>query len=324
MMSTKMKCLVTGGAGFIGSHLCDLLIGKGYEVVCVDNLITGSKKNISHLLDNPRFQFLLHDITKPFPTTINDPSADGSTINYLYHLASPASPPQYRKYAIETLLVNSVGTYNTLELARKSGSSYLLASTSEVYGNPQEHPQKESYFGNVNPIGLRSCYDEAKRFAEALTMEFIRKHKVKARIVRIFNTYGPRMQKDDGRVISNFVNQAINNKPLTVYGDGIQTRSFCYVSDMVTGLIEAMENKTAQGEIVNMGNPNELTIKEIGDLIVKISGSKSSMKYTSERLGDDPDRRKPDISKAEKLLEWKPKVSLEDGLFKTIDYFKNI
>lgn len=321
MMNTKIKCLVTGGAGFIGSHLCDILIGKGYEVICVDNLITGSKNNISHLLPNPRFQFLLHDVTKPFPPTINHQL---STINYLYHLASPASPPQYRKYAIETLLVNSIGTYNTLELARRVDASYLLASTSEVYGNPREHPQKESYFGNVNPVGLRSCYDEAKRFAEALTMEFVRKHKVKARIVRIFNTYGPRMQKDDGRVVSNFINQAINNKPLTVYGDGTQTRSFCYVSDMVDGIIAAMENKNMEKEVVNLGNPNELTINEIGDLIVKISGSKSRMEYTSERLGDDPDRRKPDISKAKKLLSWIPKVSLEDGLAKTIDYFKNI
>jgi len=321
MMNTKIKCLVTGGAGFIGSHLCDLLIAKGYEVVCIDNLITGSKNNISHLLANPGFHFLLHDITKPFPSKFK---SHISNFKFIYHLASAASPPQYRKYAIETLLVNSVGTYHTLELARKADALYLLASTSEVYGNPLEHPQKESYFGNVNPVGLRSCYDEAKRFAEALTMEFIRKHKLKARIVRIFNTYGPRMQKDDGRVVSNFINQAIKNKPLTVYGDGTQTRSFCYVSDMVAGLIEAMENKNMEGEIVNLGNPNELTIRQIGDLIVKISGSKSSIKYTPERLGDDPDRRKPDISKAKRILGWMPKVSLDDGLAKTIDYFKNI
>lgn len=317
-MKTKIKCLVTGGAGFIGSNLCDFLIRKGLEVFCVDNLVTGSKNNISHLLDNPSFHFLQHDISKPLP-----PASRRADFQYIYHLASPASPPQYRKYSIDTLLVNSLGTYNCLKLARKDKAFFLLASTSEVYGNPLVHPQKETYFGNVNPIGLRACYDEAKRFAESLTMEFVRKHSVKAKIVRIFNTYGPKMQIDDGRVVSNFINQAINNKPLTVYGDGGQTRSFCYVSDMVWGLFKSMESDKLIGQVVNLGNPNELTIENIGKMILELTGSKSSLTYVQERLGDDPDKRKPDISKANTMLGWAPRVGLKEGLLKTIEYFRN-
>ena len=319
-MKTLNVCLVTGGAGFIGSHLCDFLISKGDEVFCVDNLITGSKKNILHLIQNPRFHFLLHDITRSFPKTI---SYQLSTINYLYHLASPASPPQYRKYAIETLLTNSVGTYHMLELAKHTKARFLLASTSEVYGDPQKHPQKESYFGNVNPIGVRACYDEGKRFAEAITMEYVRKYALDARIARIFNTYGPRMQRDDGRVISNFINQAILDKPLTMYGDGLQTRSFCYVSDMTTGLISAMEKKNTKGVVVNLGYPKEHKIKDIAQLILQLTLSSSTIRSV-DKPEDDPHRRKPDISKAKNLLDWEPKVPLEKGVKKTIDYFRNL
>ncbi len=320
-METEIKCLVTGGAGFIGSHLCDRLIGKKYAVYCLDNLLTGSLENIKHLSNNPNFHFIRHDICKTLPENLE---TEISNLSYIYHLASAASPPQYRKYSIETLLTNSLGTYNTLQIAQNSKADYLLASTSEVYGNPLMHPQKESYFGNVNSVGLRACYDEAKRFAESLTMEFVRKHKIHARIVRIFNTYGPRMQKDDGRVVSNFINQALSVKDLTVYGDGTQTRSFCYVSDMVEGIILAMEKTDLTGEVVNLGNPNELTIEEIGKYILKLTGSASKMIHVAQRLGDDPDRRKPDISKAKTLLDWSPKVNLEEGLLKAIDYFKNV
>jgi nucleoside-diphosphate-sugar epimerase len=319
-MKNTVKCLVTGGAGFIGSHLCDFLISKGDEVFCVDNLITGSKKNILHLIQSPRFHFLLHDITRSFPKTI---SYQLSTINYLYHLASPASPPQYRRYAIETLLTNSVGTYHMLELAKHTKARFLLASTSEVYGDPQKHPQKESYFGNVNPIGVRACYDEGKRFAEAITMEYVRKYALDARIARIFNTYGPRMQRDDGRVISNFINQAILDKPLTMYGDGLQTRSFCYVSDMTTGLISAMEKKNTKGVVVNLGYPKEHKIKDIAQLILQLTLSSSTIRSV-DKPEDDPRRRKPDISKAKNLLDWEPKVPLEKGVKKTIDYFRNL
>jgi nucleoside-diphosphate-sugar epimerase len=317
MEKSSTKCLITGGAGFIGSHLCDSLIKRGYEVYCVDNLLTGSKKNISHLLDSPHFHFILHDITKPFAETVN---LKLSTINYLYHLASPASPPKYRKYSIETLLVNSLGTFYMLELAKKTKAIFLFTSTSEVYGNPLQHPQKETYFGNVNPIGLRACYDESKRFAEALTMEYIRKYNVDARIVRIFNTYGSRMDPHDGRVIVNFINQAISGQALTVYGDGKQTRSFCYVSDMVTGVIAAMERKDTKGLVVNLGYPEEHTIYEIAEIILKLTGSSSKIEF-KDRQADDPVKRKPDISLAKKRLGWEPQVTLYDGLAKTIELF---
>lgn len=319
MMNTKLKCLITGAAGFIGSHLCDTLVSKGYDVIGIDNLVTGSQDNLKHLEKNPQFKFIIHDITRPLSSEFLPLI---SNLHFVYHLASPASPPQYRKYSIETLLTNSIGTYNILELARKAKANYLLASTSEVYGNPLMHPQKESYFGNVNPVGLRACYDEGKRFAEAISMEFFRKHGVKVRIVRIFNTYGPRMQREDGRVVSNFINQAISGTPLTIYGEGTQTRSFCYVSDMVLGIIATMEAENMAGEVVNLGNPNELTIEEIGKMILKLTKSKSGMERKQERLGDDPDKRKPDISKAKQFLHWEPKISLEEGLIKTIEYFQ--
>lgn len=320
-MKKLIKCIVTGGAGFIGSHLCDELIKKGYEVFCIDNLLTGSEKNIIHLKYNPYFHFILHDITKPFP-----PDSEFSIPNskFIYHLASPASPVQYRKYSLETLMVNSIGTKNMLDIARQNNSRFLLASTSEIYGNPLKHPQKETYYGNVNTVGPRSCYDEAKRFAEAITMEYIRKFDINGRIIRIFNTYGPRMQEDDGRVVSNFITQAITHKPLTIYGDGNQTRSFCYVSDMVIGLISAMEEDNTKAEVINLGNPDEQTINDIGKLILKLTGSKSQLTKATDKHIDDPDKRKPDISKANKLLDWYPTVSLINGLKDTISYFQNI
>lgn len=320
-MNTKIKCLVTGGAGFIGSHLCDLLINKGYEVYCLDNLITGSKDNVKHLLNNPNFHFILHDVTKPFSLPLR---SQLTTLNYIYHLASVASPPKYRIYAIETLLTNSLGTFNILDLAKETKAVFLLASTSEVYGNPKVHPQSESYFGHVNPVGLRACYDEAKRFAESVTKEYFRKYKVKTIIIRIFNTYGPRMQKDDGRVISNFVNQAILGKPLTIYGDGKQTRSFCFVLDLVSGLLKASQNDKAAGEVINIGNPDEYSVEQIAQIIIGLTKSKSGLTFMPKRLGDDPDRRKPDISKAGKVLGWEPKEKLKEGLIKTINYFKNL
>jgi nucleoside-diphosphate-sugar epimerase len=306
--------LVTGGAGFIGSHLCEALISLGMKVICVDNLGTGRKKNFESLIPNSRFKFIKQDIRKPLKIK--------GKVDYVFHLASYASPPYYQKYSIETLLTNSVGTYNVLELARLKRACFLITSTSEAYGDPKEHPQKETYWGNVNPVGVRSCYDEAKRFAEALVMEFVRKHKLNARIIRIFNTYGPRLQKDDGRVISNFINQAIHNKPMTIYGDGPQTRSFCYVSDMVRGLILAILKPGIQGEVINLGNPGEFTVKEAALIIKRMTRSKS--KITRKPLPkDDPTRRKPDISKAKKLLGWQPQVKLVAGLIQTIKWFRD-
>ncbi len=320
MMEENIKCIVTGGAGFIGSHLCDFLIKKQFEVYCLDNLITGSQKNIDHLLSNPKFHFLKQDVSLPLPEKL---LKEIGQIKYLYHLASPASPPQYQKYSIETLLVNSQGTYLMLELAQKHSAYFLLTSTSEVYGDPLEHPQKETYFGHVNPVGIRACYDEAKRFAEAITMEYVRKFQLHARIARIFNTYGPKMQKNDGRVISNFINQALSGKPLTVYGDGAQTRSFCYVDDMVRGLVALMEKENLDGEIINLGMPEEHTIKEIADYILKACQSSSTIEYLP-KTEDDPSRRKPDITKAQKMLGWQPIVSLKSGIQKTISYFKSL
>lgn len=318
-MKTGIKCLVTGGAGFIGSHLCDALIGQGFTVICIDNLSTGTIDNISHLY-SPQFTFINYDIITPLSANLRN-SLKGVT--YLYHLASPASPFYYQKFSIATLLVNSVGTYNMLQVAKEEGSKFLLASTSEVYGDPLVHPQKEDYFGNVNPNGIRSCYDEGKRFAESITMEYVRKFDIDARIVRIFNTYGPRMQKEDGRVISNFIIQAITGKPLTVYGDGGQTRSFCYVSDMVNGIISAMEAKSTKGEVFNLGLPREQTIREIAEIIMALTDSSSEVKYMAKPQ-DDPQRRKPDISKAKRILHWMPAVSLEEGLEKTAEYFKTV
>lgn len=317
---TNVKSLIAGGAGFIGSHLCETLLNKGHEVFCVDNFITGSRKNIEHLLPNPQFHLIEWDVTKPFDNSLQ---STVYSLQQIYHLASPASPVQYQKHPLETLLVNSLGTYNLLELAKETGAKFLYASTSEVYGNPTQHPQPESYWGNVNSIGVRSCYDEGKRFGEAAVMAFIRQYDLDARIARIFNTFGPRMDKDDGRVVSNFIVQAISNQPMTVYGDGSQTRSFCYVDDLVKGLMMLMDNDRARGEVFNLGNPEEHTILEFAQKIKKITASPSEIKFT-DLPEDDPTRRCPDITRAQKILGWEPCVDLETGLLKTIDYFRKI
>ena len=308
--------LVTGGAGFIGSHLCDILIDKGYKVICLDNLLTGSKKNIEHLLDGPNFQFIEADVIKQIDQLTNQ------SIDYVFHLASPASPIDYQNYPEETLLTNSMGILNVLELAKKTGAKVLVASTSEVYGDPLEHPQKENYYGNVNTFGPRSCYDESKRFAEAATYVYVHKYNLDARVVRIFNTYGPRMQRDDGRVVSNFINEALSGETVNVDGDGSQTRSFCYVSDMVEGICKVMFAEGTKGEILNLGNPEEYKVKELADKIIKLTGSKSEIKYSGTFRKDDPMRRQPDITKAKKVLGWEPKVNLDEGLQKTIEYYK--
>jgi len=323
------KALVAGGAGFIGSHLCRSLLKDGYGVVCVDSLITGDLKNIKGLLNNSRFEFLEQDITRPVSNIKYLPRRQAgqiSNIKYIFHLASPASPNKksrrsYINYPVETLLANSVGTYNLLKLAMKANAKFLYASSSEVYGDPKVSPQKEDYFGNVNPNGIRSVYDEGKRFGESLTFAYVRKHNVNARIIRIFNTYGPNMQADDGRVVSNFVNQAIYGKPITVYGKGNQTRSFCYIDDMIMGLKLAMFSKNTSGEVFNLGNPNEISILELASLIKRMTNS-SSKSIFEDLPEDDPKSRNPDITKAKKLLGWEPKVSLKDGLSKTVEYFR--
>lgn len=307
--------LVTGGAGFIGSHLCDLLIGNGYKVICLDNLLTGSKKNIEHLIGNSNFEFIDADVCSLSDQVTKQP------INFIFHLASPASPIDYQNYPEETLLTNSTGTLAVLKLAKEANAKILIASTSEVYGDPLEHPQKETYLGNVNAFGPRSCYDEGKRFGEAATYVYLNKYGVDARIIRIFNTYGPRMAKDDGRVVSNFINEALKESPLKVDGDGSQTRSFCYVSDLVEGIYKAMFSDNTKGEIFNLGNPDEYTVKDLADKIIKLTGSKSKVKYSGIFREDDPMRRQPDITKAKKVLNWEPKVSLDEGLQKTIEYY---
>ena len=305
-----MRALVTGGAGFVGSHLCDALLGEGHNVVCVDNLLTGSLRNIAHLKNDPRFEFVEQDVNEPY---------DVGKVDYIFHFASPASPVDYMEHGIETLKVGSLGSFNSLDLAKKYGAKYLVASTSECYGDPLEHPQKETYWGNVNSIGPRSVYDESKRFAEAATMAYHRYHKVDTRILRIFNTYGPRLQLNDGRVISNFMKQALRGEPLTVYGDGKQTRSFCYVSDEVDGILRL--SRSSEHNPVNIGNPIEFTILECAHLVLKVTDSSSTISY--EPLPqDDPKQRRPDISKARHLLEWEPKIDLETGLKLSMGYFR--
>ncbi len=307
--------LVAGGAGFVGSHLCDELV-RSNKVICVDNLITGSKNNINHLLVNPSFEYVQMDIcSQDFSDKFSK-----IKIDQIYNMASPASPIDYIEYPIETLEVGSIGARNLLDIALANKASILVASTSEIYGDPLEHPQKEEYWGNVNPIGVRSCYDEAKRFMEAITSAYRRKHKVSTRIVRIFNTYGPRMRLADGRVVPNFISQALNDEPLTIYGDGKQTRSFCYVSDLVKGLISLMNSDVDTP--VNLGNPDEKTILEFAETILSLISTKSSIKYMPA-LPDDPKKRRPDISKAKRLLKWEPTVELRAGLSNTIDYFRN-
>ena len=307
-----MKTIVTGGAGFLGSHLCDLLLEKGHEVICIDNLVTGSAKNIEHI-DSDKFTYLKHDITKPIYF--------GDKINYIFHLASPASPIDYLDLPIQTLKVGALGTYNLLGLAKEQGARFLLASTSEVYGDPQVNPQPESYWGNVNPIGPRGVYDEAKRYAEAITMAYHRYHGVDTRIVRIFNTYGPRMRIDDGRVVPNFIGQALRGEDLTVYGDGKQTRSFCYVSDEVDGIYRLMMSDYDLP--VNVGNPDEHTILEFAEKVLKIIGSDSQIVF-KELPVDDPKVRRPDISRAKDVLGWEPVVGLGEGLERTLEYFESM
>lgn len=306
----RKTVLITGGAGFIGSHLCELFLGECCKVICVDNLITGKLFNISHLLKNKNFTFIKHNVSEHI--NIKGP------IHYVLHFASPASPIDYLKYPIQTLKVGSLGTHNALGLAKGKKAKFLLASTSEVYGDPLVNPQPESYWGNVNPIGPRGVYDESKRFAEAITMAYHRVHKVDTRIVRIFNTYGVRMREDDGRAIPNFINQALNNKPITIYGDGFQTRSFCYVSDLIGGIHRLL--MSGEHDPVNIGNPKEMTLLELAKVIIKLTGSKSKIVFKPLPV-DDPKVRRPDISKAKKLLKWQPKVDLETGLIRTIDYF---
>jgi dTDP-glucose 4,6-dehydratase len=306
-----VRTVITGGAGFIGSHLAERFLAEGHEVVCVDNLITGSLANIEHLRGNPHFSFIRHDISHPL-------EIDGVVDNVL-HFASPASPVDYLRHPIPTLKVGALGTHNMLGLAKAKNARYLIASTSEVYGDPEMHPQREEYWGNVNPIGMRGCYDEAKRFAEAMTMAYHRFHHINTHIVRIFNTYGERMRLDDGRVLPNFVGQALRGEPLTVYGEGQQTRSFCYVSDLVEGIYRLLF-ADYHGP-VNLGNPSEITIQQFADEILKLTGSQSTIVY-KPLPPDDPKQRQPDISLARKLLGWEPKVGREEGLRRTIDYFR--
>ncbi len=304
------RAVVTGGAGFLGSHLTDALLAEGWNVVVVDNLLTGRMSNLAHLKSEPRFDFVEKDICQPF---------DVGKVDYVFHFASPASPVDYSTHGIETLQVGSLGTFNALDVAHKYGAKYFVSSTSECYGDPLEHPQKETYWGHVNPIGPRSVYDEAKRFTEAVTMAYRRYHNVDTHIVRIFNTYGTRMQLNDGRVVPNFMKQALLGEDLTVYGDGGQTRSFCYVSDEIDGFMRLA--KSDEHLPVNIGNPSEFTILECAQLVLKVTGSKSKIRY--EPLPqDDPKQRKPDITKARQLLGWEPKIDLESGLRLSLEYFK--
>jgi dTDP-glucose 4,6-dehydratase len=305
-----MRVLITGGAGFLGSHLCDAILAEGHSAICADNLLTGRMENLAHLAHEPRFEFVQQDVCQSF---------DPGKVDYIFHFASPASPVEYLKHGIETLQVGSAGTINCLELAKKYNARFLLASTSECYGDPLEHPQKESYWGHVNPIGPRSVYDEAKRFAEAVTMAYHRHHHLDTRIVRIFNTYGPRLQINDGRVISNFMKQALSGEDLSVYGDGLQTRSFCYVSDEIEGVLAL--SRAHESLPVNIGNPNEFTVLECARLVLQVTESTSVVRF--EPLPqDDPRQRRPDITKARTLMGWEPKIDLRTGLQLSLDYFR--
>lgn len=309
-----MKILVAGGAGFIGSHLCEALLAAGHGVMAVDNLLTGSRDNLVPWGHSPRFQFIEHDLSLPLPPEL---SAD-----IICHLASPASPASYHRYAVETMLVNSLGTYHLLELARRDQSRFLLASTSEAYGEPLEHPQTETYWGNVNPIGPRSCYDEGKRFAEALTITYYRRYALDGRIMRIFNCYGPRSDPEDGRMVPNFITQALRGVPITVYGDGQQTRSLCYVSDMVRGIMALALAQGLAGEVFNLGSPEEHPVLRYAEMIKELAGSSSSIVHTPPRE-EEVSRRRPDIRKARERLGWEPRVSLKEGLRLTIQWFRS-
>lgn len=309
-MAASMRALVTGGAGFLGSHLCDALIGEGHSVVVADNFVTGSRANISHFRNEPRFELLELDISEPY---------DVGKVDYVFNFASPASPVEYHEHGIETLKVGSFGTIHSLDVAKKYSAGFLTASTSECYGDPLVHPQTETYWGNVNPIGPRSVYDESKRFAEAATVAYRRYHNVNTHIVRIFNTYGPRMQLKDGRVVPNFMKQALRNEPLTVYGSGSQTRSFCYMSDEVDGILRL--SRSDEHLPVNIGNPNEFTILDCAKAVIEVTGSKSSI-VLEPLPQDDPKQRCPDITKARQLLGWEPKIQLREGLRLSLEYFK--
>jgi UDP-glucuronate decarboxylase len=309
------KIVVTGGAGFLGSHLCDTLINRGDSVICLDNLYSGSLKNISHLKGHPSFKFINHDVSEPFK--ISDP------IDEIYNLACPASPIFYQKDPVHTTRTSVVGAINMLDLATQKNAKILQASTSEVYGDPKEHPQKESYFGNVNTIGIRGCYDEGKRCAETLFFDYLRQLNTKIKVVRIFNTYGPRMAKNDGRVVSNFIAQAIGGEDITIYGDGKQTRSFCYVSDLITGLVKMMATTNEINGPINLGNPNEFRMLELAELVIKLTKTRAKIVF-HPLPQDDPTQRQPDISLAKQSLNWKPLIELEEGLACTIDYFNNL
>ena len=309
----KQTILVTGGGGFIGSHLCELLLSRGNDVICIDNFFTGSKNNIRHLLSNPSFELIRHDVTIPIELEVDA----------IYNLACPASPIHYQHDPVQTIRTNILGAMNMLDLARRLRIPILQSSTSEVYGDPQEHPQRETYWGNVNPIGVRSCYDEGKRCAETLFFDYHRQYGIPIKVVRIFNTYGPRMLPNDGRVVSNFIVQALKGDDLTIYGDGTQTRSFCCVSDLVAGLEAMMQTPQSVTGPVNLGNPGEFSVRELAEAIIRITGSKSKIVY-KPLPQDDPARRKPDISTAREMLGWAPKIPLEEGLRQTIDYFRNL
>jgi len=307
----RPRALVTGGAGFLGSHLCDRLIKDGYDVICVDNFFTGTRHNISHLLDNPCFEVIRHDICEPLRVEVDE----------IYNLACPASPPHYQHNPIYTTKTSVLGTLNMLGLAKRLNARFFQASTSEVYGDPEVHPQPESYWGHVNPNGTRSCYDEGKRCAESLCFDYHRQHGVDIKVARIFNTYGPRMHPNDGRVVSNFIVQALNNEPITIYGDGSQTRSFCYVDDLIEVFIRLMKSKDGFTGPVNTGNPGEFTIKQLAEKVLEQTGSSSRIDYLP-LPADDPKQRQPDISLAREKLGWEPQVDLEQGLARTIEYFK--
>jgi UDP-glucuronate decarboxylase len=312
-MNMTYKILVTGGAGFLGSHLCDALIKKGHDVLCADNFFTGSKDNVNHLLSNPKFELMRHDVT--FPLYVE--------VDQIYNLACPASPIHYQHDPVQTTKTSVHGAINMLGLAKRLNARILQASTSEVYGDPEVHPQTEDYWGRVNPIGIRSCYDEGKRCAETLFFDYWRQHQLEIKVMRIFNTYGPRMHPNDGRVVSNFIVQALKNESITIYGDGSQTRSFCYVDDLISGMIKLMESDKAIMGPINIGNPNEFTMLELAELVLKLTSSKSKLTF-KPLPEDDPKQRQPDISLAKAKLDWEPKVKLEDGLKETIAYFRKL
>lgn len=310
-----LDALVTGGAGFIGSHLCAALLERDHSVTCIDNLRTGSWENIAALRSHPRFSVLEHDVTEPLDPDLRP--------DLIFHLASPASVVDYLAIPIETLRVNSLGTWRVLDLAKSCGARFLFTSTSEIYGDPLVHPQPETYWGNVNPNGPRACYDESKRFGEALTLEYFRTYDLDARVVRIFNTYGPHSRPDDGRIVPNFIIQALRGEPITIYGDGTQTRSFCYVSDLVAGLVAAMLTPGTSGEVFNLGNPDEYTVLEFAQVIARQIGSDAGVVFRPLPV-DDPTRRRPDISKARAMLGWEPIVSLPDGIDRTVEWFRQV